>query len=266
MDLPGAEDGVSDMVGSVLLVALTVIGVVIVAALLLSAPLPGNVPAVSLSAGTTADGAFVLFHEGGDILEDGAYRLYVDVGNGPVDRTDEFLLDGDGVWSPGEALRYRAGEPDGRVIVTALAGGGETVIAEPRASGGIVPVVDEGGSTPGPGPDPGDVNVAITAPSDGGTVVFSGFPKYSATVRAAGAGGAIGKVVVLIESPGGDLAIDGEYTTEKGSDGGYYARIATNPGQLKKMTGREVMVRVVAYDTAGVVVAQDAVKAWIGAA
>lgn len=263
-----ADDGVSEMVGSVFLVALTVLGVAIVAALLLSGSLPGEVPAVSLTAGTTADGTFVLVHEGGDPLEDGAYRLYVDAGNGPIDRTDDFLLEGEGAWSPGEALKYTGEKPDGRVIVTALSGDGETVIAEPRASGVITPVVDEGGSAPGPGPgpDPGDVGVEITAPSNGGSMVFSGFPKYSATVRATVTGGTIERVTFIIESSSDDLAIEGEYTAEHGPDGVYYAEIATNNGQLKKMIGREVTIRTVAYDNAGTTVADDTVTAWIDAA
>ncbi|QSZ67754.1 type IV pilin [Methanofollis aquaemaris] len=262
------EDGISEVVGSVLLIALTVVGVTIVVALLLSGTHPVEVPVASLTPGTTADGTFVLVHEGGDPLEAGTYRLYVDAGDGPVDRTDKFLLDGDGAWSPGEAMKYTDGELDGRVIVTALVGGGETVIAEPGASGVITAVVDEGGSTPGPGPGPGpgDAAVKINSPTDGGLLVFSGHPQYFSTVRASVTGGTVESVRFILESSGGGLPIEGVYTADRGPDGKYYAEITTNYGQLKKMTGQEVTIRAVAYDDAGIAVARDSVAARIQAA
>ncbi|MBP2147104.1 hypothetical protein J2129_002558 [Methanofollis sp. W23] len=264
MDMRG-EEGISEVVASVLLIALSVAGVAVVAALLFSTPSGAEVPAVSLTAGTTSDGTFVLVHEGGDPLASGTYHLYVDAGDGLVDRTDRFLLEGDGAWSVGEGLTYADREPGGRVVVTVLIGEGETVIAEPWAEGTIATVVDGGGSTPGPGPgpgpgpEPGTPGIEIETPSDGGHMVFSGHPKYSSTVRARATGEAIEEVEFVLESSEGEIFIEGVYPAIRGGDGEFYADIVSNYGQLKKMTGREVTLAVVAYDHTGAQVARDRV-------
>ncbi|MDD3621085.1 MAG: type IV pilin N-terminal domain-containing protein [Methanofollis sp.] len=263
------DEGISEVVASVLLIALTVVGVAIVATLLFSAPSSVEVPAVSLTAGTTADGTFVLIHEGGDPMGAGTYRVYVDAGDGLIDRTDRFLLDGDGAWSPGEALMYTRGDPGGRIVVTALVGGSETMIAEPWAMGTIATVVDEGGNTPGtgpgpgPGPEPEETSIEITMPSDGGQMIFSEHPKYSSTVWARTTGETVKSVKFILKATEGTLTIEGTYAANRGMDGEYYADITSNYGQLKKMTGRDVIIRAVGYDSVGTAVASDTVTAQI---
>lgn len=263
------EEGISEVVASVLLIALTVVGVAIVAALLFSTPLAVELPAVSLTAGTTPAGTFVLVHEGGDPLDAGTYRVYVDAGSGLIDRTDRFLLDGDGTWSPGEALTYTQGDPGGRIVVTAFIGGSETVIAKPWAMGTIVTVVDEGGSTPGPGPGPGpgpepeEASIEITIPSDGSQMVFSGHPQYSSTVWAKATGEAIEKVEFIIESSKGEIFIEGVYPAELSEAGEYHADITSNYGHLHQIAGRDVTIRAIAYDSTGTAVAWDTVTAQI---
>lgn len=140
------EEGVSEVIGAILLVSLAVIGVALVAVVLFSQPAPTEVPQVSIVAGTTAGNtSFVLLNEGGDALEEGSYRIYMDTGTGLVDRTGDFSLAGDDIWSIGENLTYDGADVANitRVIVATVdSGGGETVIA---ASGYSTGVADAGG-------------------------------------------------------------------------------------------------------------------------
>ncbi|NVO65948.1 type IV pilin N-terminal domain-containing protein [Methanofollis tationis] len=171
------EQGVSEVIGAVLLVSLAVLGVAIVAVALFSQPPPSEIPHVSVVAGTTADNTtFVLLHEGGDALAAGNYRIYVDNGSGLVDRTTEFSLAGDDIWSIGENLTYTGGGTPERVVISVVdSGGGETVIAEPYGfgvaaagayadaggSGSVTPVVTV---TPGPTPTPEPSIIIIEPP------------------------------------------------------------------------------------------------------
>lgn len=149
------EDGVSEVIGSVLLIALVVLAVAVVAATLFSQPHVAEVPHASIVAGNSSNGSFVLFHDGGDPLSRDKYRIYVDTGNGLEDRTDTFpLTDNDDLWSIGEPLAYTGpGTPD-RVVVAAVdSGGGEIVIAEPlyrRGEADTGGAVDAGGSSVAP--------------------------------------------------------------------------------------------------------------------
>ncbi|WP_165394894.1 type IV pilin N-terminal domain-containing protein [Methanofollis fontis] len=146
------EEGVSEVIGAVLLISLVVLGVAIVAVTILSQPPPAEVPRVSVVAATSTDNTtFVLFHEGGDTLSEGEYRIYVDNGSGLEDRTDEFTLSGDGIWSIGENLTYTGDVAQiERVVVSVVdSSGGEMVIAEPRYAAAAVDAggfVDEGGA------------------------------------------------------------------------------------------------------------------------
>lgn len=156
------EEAVSEVIGAVLLVSLAVLGVAIVAVALFSQPPPSEVPHVSVVAGNNTT-TFVLFHEGGDTLAAGNYRIYVDNGSGLVDRTDEFALAGDDIWSIGENLTYTGGGTPERVVISVVdSGGGETVIAEPygfgAATGGAY--ADVGGS--------GTLPVVTVTPGTGG--------------------------------------------------------------------------------------------------
>jgi hypothetical protein len=147
------DEGVSEVIGAILLVSLAVLGVAIVAVALFSQPAPSEIPQVSVVAGATAENTtFVLLHEGGDALSQGNYRIYVDTGSGLVDRTENFTLAGDDVWSIGENLTYAGSDiaQIDRVVVSVVdSGGGETLIAEPGYSAGVVDAggyVDEGGA------------------------------------------------------------------------------------------------------------------------
>lgn len=130
-----SESGVSEVVGTVLLIALVVLGVAIVAAALFSQSSVTEIPHASIVAGENASGNFVLVHEGGDALREGEYRIYVDDGTGLEDETVNFTAPVDGVWSIGENITYNK-NPDQvkEVVVTAVTGRGETILAEPAFS------------------------------------------------------------------------------------------------------------------------------------
>jgi len=144
------EKAVSEVIGVVLLISVTVLGVALVAVTYFSQPAPSEIPHVSVVAGATADNAtFILSHEGGDALAEGSYRIYVETESGLEDQTDKFALEGDDdVWSIGENLTY-TGTP-GRVVISVVdSGGAETMIAEPVYVAGVVDTggyVDAGGS------------------------------------------------------------------------------------------------------------------------
>ena len=129
------EDGISEVVGAMLLVGVTVLAVVIVAVVLLSGYQPDEVPRAAIVAGNES-GRLALVHEGGDPLRAGEYRIYVDNESGLADGTDDFIGLEDGAWSIGGVLTYTGGANPTRVIVTAVAGGSETILAEVAFRGG----------------------------------------------------------------------------------------------------------------------------------
>ncbi|SAI87750.1 hypothetical protein MBBA_0882 [Methanoculleus bourgensis] len=169
------------MIGVVLLVGVTVLAVAVVAALFLSGPQPDEIPHATIVAGNKS-GNLTLAHEGGDPLRKGEYRIYVDTGSGLVDGTGSFSKPEGGVWLIGGALVYNgAGTPE-RVVVTAISGGSETILAEPEFVGrgegaaGFSPDPVEPGVTVTPGPGGGgDVSpIQITTPEASQELVFSG--------------------------------------------------------------------------------------------
>ena len=144
------EDGISEVVSVMLLIGLTVLGVALVGIVFLSDSRPDEIPRATIVAGS-GSGSFALVHEGGDPLRAGEYRIYVDTGDGLIDRTDEFTgLEGGERWPVGGTLVYSGPGTPERVVVTAGLGGSETILAEPL-------FVEEGtGFSPDPvEPDPG---------------------------------------------------------------------------------------------------------------
>ena len=131
------EEGVSEVVATTLLVGVTVLAVAIVAAIVLSAPQPGEIPHAAIVA-RNESGKFGLAHEGGDPLRVGEYRIYVADGGGLVDETGNFSSPEGGVWGIGEDIAYNGNSTDfHRVIVTTLVGGGgEVILTEVRLRGG----------------------------------------------------------------------------------------------------------------------------------
>ena len=130
------EEGVSEIIGVMLLVGVTVLAVAVVAVVFLSGPQPDEIPRATIVAGSSESGGLVLAHEGGDPLRAGEYRIYVDTGSGLMDGTSDFAGAGEGVWSIGGALVYNGAETPERVVVTVISGGTETILAEPEFRGG----------------------------------------------------------------------------------------------------------------------------------
>ncbi|MDD4256192.1 MAG: type IV pilin N-terminal domain-containing protein, partial [Methanofollis sp.] len=124
------EEGVSEVVGTILLVGLTVLAVAVVAVVFLSGPQPDEIPHATIVAGNKS-GSLVLTHEGGDPLRAGEYRIYVDTGSGLVERTGDFSKPEGGIWSIGKSINYTGTETPRRVVVTVISGGSETILSEP---------------------------------------------------------------------------------------------------------------------------------------
>jgi hypothetical protein len=171
------EEGVSEVIGAVLLVGLTVLGVAIVVAVLLAGPQTAEIPHATIVAGNES-GNIALAHEGGDPLNAGEYRIYLDTGNGLVDETANFTTPPGGVWSIGEAINYTGGAKPGRVVVTAVTGGRETILAEPAFDAGgttvFAPDLVEPGSFVGPvAPSEDESAIIIVKPVTNSTATFT---------------------------------------------------------------------------------------------
>ena len=176
---PG-EEGVSEVVGVMLLVGVTVLAVAIVAVVLLSGPQPDEIPRATVVAGNKS-GSLVLAHEGGDPLREGEYRIYIDAGSGLVDETANFSKPAGGVWSIGRNITYNKGGADrGRVVVTTISGGSETILAEPEFRGGGA------GFSPDP-VEPGTVSNGSGGSEGGGgleeTPIFIVIPEIGTTMK-----------------------------------------------------------------------------------
>lgn len=164
------------MVGAVLLLGLTVLSVAVMATILLSGPQPDEIPHATIVAGTGSAGKLALTHEGGDSLRVGEYRIYAGTGGELRDVTDKFTEPPGGAWSIGETLVYDAGTPE-KVVVTAVSGGVETILAEPAFEGGGMafdPDLAGPGATPVVPPDDGGSisPIRIVSPGEGENLVF----------------------------------------------------------------------------------------------
>lgn len=146
---------VSEVIGSVLLISLVVLGVAIVGVLLLSQSGPQKTPNVNFMTGTLTDGGVTkmyLYHNGGDTLAKGTFSVLVD----GTARDDYTISDGTNEWSLGQnliltvppgphsvALVYNAtGSP---VVIRSGTSSGIAVVSTPRPdvriSSGYPPIV-----------------------------------------------------------------------------------------------------------------------------
>ena len=130
------QEGVSEIVGVMLLLGLTIIGVALVGIVFLSDSQPDEIPHATIAAGNES-GSLALVHEGGDPLREGDYRIYVDTRSGLVDRTNNFTgLEVGEPWSIGRTLVYNGTGTPARVVITVGSGGSETIFSEPEFVGG----------------------------------------------------------------------------------------------------------------------------------
>ena len=172
-----------------LLIGVTVLAVAVVAAVFLSGPQPDEIPHATIVAGIDESGSLALVHEGGDPLRKEEYRIYVDTGSGLVDGTEGFTGPEDGVWSIGGALVYNGTEKLKRVVVTAISGGSETILAEPEFRGGGTAgfspdPVEPGTVSDGGGNGSEETPISIVIPGIGTTMKFVKDNHYYSLVSA----------------------------------------------------------------------------------
>jgi hypothetical protein len=118
------DRAVSEVVGSLILAGIVIIGMAVVGTLLVSQPPPTKVPVFQALVSNQSAAVYVL-HKGGDALVTGEYQVLVD----GVDRTSSFVNDGDDPWSVGETLSASfASIPSHVAIVQNQSWGGSTVL------------------------------------------------------------------------------------------------------------------------------------------
>jgi hypothetical protein len=137
--------GVSEIVGSMLLISLVVAGVAIVAVVLFSQSSPQDVPNVNFMTGTNSPPTLLyLYHNGGDTLTSGQFTVIVDGVSKP------YTISGGGnQWSLGKNLIVPiTGAPGNVAIVYNISGSGGVVIhsasANVAASGTVSPDIITG--------------------------------------------------------------------------------------------------------------------------
>ncbi|MDV4344096.1 type IV pilin N-terminal domain-containing protein [Methanoculleus sp. YWC-01] len=244
---PG-EEGVSEVIGVMLLVGLTVLGVAIVAIVFLSDSQPEEIPRAAIVAGNRSD-SFALVHEGGDPLRAGEYRIYVDTGDGLVDRTGEFTGQEDGVWLIGETLVYDGSGTPERVVVTAGSGGSETILAEPD-------FVGEGETEFSPDPvEPGVTETPTPTPESIVTIDLGEVPANDAEIFATITSNQTEYVHMILYN------YDEMPTAGKELPGGRFTALRMTPGEVEDLytsgklninsigsAGDTIAVVVIAYD------------------
>jgi len=256
------EEGVSEVVGVVLLVGLTVLAVAIVATIFLSSSQPGEIPHAVIITGIDESGHLTLLHEGGDPLRPGEYRVYVDTNNILVDETGNFTEPEGGVWSVGENITYKfAAKPD-RVVVTTVSGGSQTIVAEsafPKNSARFSPDPVEPGLVVS-----GGESISITLPIETKEdlsleVGFEGDGSYSFPVSAKVTGDSVARVdFTMYGYIAGSLKyVDNQRSVEPDGDVTYTASLGNIPNG--GITGEVfVVVVAIATDETGFVLGCDA--------
>jgi len=124
------DNGLSDALGAVVLIAVVAMGITIAGMAILSSPVPDRVPALNAEVTNTSDIIFIR-HTGGDTLVRGEYRILAD----GIDRTDQFLSGSTmpAQWSVGDTLEYSipTGTPmPASIQIVAITGNGEQMIQQ----------------------------------------------------------------------------------------------------------------------------------------
>jgi len=117
---------ISEIIGTLVLVGVVVVGIALVGIFLLSNPTPSKVPAFDAIISNQSR-AIYIYHQGGDSLWAGQYRILVDGG----DQTGNFTIMSpeNEPWSVGETLRGVAPAMPRRVVIVFIqSGGGEIVL------------------------------------------------------------------------------------------------------------------------------------------
>jgi len=118
-----AGDAVSEVIGTLLLVGVVVVGMVLIGILLFTNQAPSQLPAFD-GIITNLSKTIYICHKGGDPLWKGQYQILVD----GVDRTGAFVSDGGEPWSVGDTLNYTAATMPKLVVLVANQSQGGRII------------------------------------------------------------------------------------------------------------------------------------------
>jgi hypothetical protein len=131
------EPAVSEVVGTIALIAVVVAGMIIVNVVILSQPHAGRVPSLEAIITNTSK-VITITHQGGDPLQPGEYQILVD----GVDQTGNFTNSGGaGPFSAGETLTWTDPDMPLRVTVvyTGLGTGGVQILSTRFPFGVVLP-------------------------------------------------------------------------------------------------------------------------------
>lgn len=164
------ERGVSEIIGAILLVSLVILGVTIVAVLLLSQPLPQEIPQVNAVAGNNTSYIF-LRHDGGDTLESFETIIRIDGKPDPVPANDITLIDENGnsitpwtsgQWSVGSTLVIKDNETPKSVSMVYTGGSSQVLLLTATFVDTIPNVI--------PPLPPGFYHIITTSAGSGGSI------------------------------------------------------------------------------------------------
>lgn len=138
------NEGVSEVVGSILLVSLVVLAVAIIGVGFLSQPPPVQTQELNVIAGNDTTTLY-LYHDGGDPMVPGEFKILLD----GIDKTPEITE----AWDIGETLNIPITQRPERIQIISTRGGQQNLIREisiGQVTGGGAPI------PPGPPPTPGE--------------------------------------------------------------------------------------------------------------
>jgi len=169
------ENGVSEIIGAILLVSLVILGAMIVAVLFLSQPPPQEIPQVNAIAGNNTTHIFLL-HDGGDPLTPLETVIRIDGRSEPVPPEDIELLREDGrveepswtsgKWSVGKTLRIKDDQPPQSVSLIYSGGSSQALLLTST----FMETVSGGNG----GPEPPDSWTITASAGSGGSISPSG--------------------------------------------------------------------------------------------
>jgi PKD repeat protein len=142
---PGSEGGVSELIGSILLIAVLVMAVSIAGIYLFSQPRPDKIPSLHATLWNDTQKIYIS-HDGGDPLDYAYIKIFVD----GIDKTSSFYLSSATgqpwtTWSIGNVLVYVTGSSPVSIIQVVYTGTGSsavglaTLYVGPGAGGGVAP-------------------------------------------------------------------------------------------------------------------------------
>lgn len=117
----------AELVGSLMLMGVMMVGAAMVTGYVLSAPPPEEIPAINFGAAVDADGV-TLHHTGGDSLAWGSYRFYV-IRSGALENVTELIEDRT-TWTMGQSRRLTltGAAADVLILTYKSPSGGETIL------------------------------------------------------------------------------------------------------------------------------------------